>query len=94
MLKLKWNYKLAIVLNAISFILIISEILIGATILGNVIFLGLVIILSFISMLLLAYDIVKKTNSTNIILVTIGFIFISYAIWMFSSGRVPAGYGP
>ena len=94
MLKLKWNYKLAIVLNIISLILIIKEVLMGETILGNVIFLGLVIIFSSITILLLAYDIVKKTNSINILLVTISLIFVSYAIWMFYSGRVPAGYGP
>lgn len=94
MLKLKWNYKLAIVLNTISLILIIKEALMGETILGNVIFLGLVIIFSFITMLILTYDITKKTNNINVILVLISLIFMSYAIWMFYSGRVPAGYGP
>ena len=94
MLKLKWNYKLSIILNVISMALIIGEVLIGETILGNLIFLGSVIILSTLTISFLTYDIIKKTNSINIILVIIALIFISYSIWMFYLGNVPAGYGP
>ena len=94
MLKLKWNYKLAIVLNTISLILIIKEVTIGETIFANVIFLGSVIILSFITLSLLAYDITKKPNNINILSGIIGLIFMSYAIWMFYVGKVPMGYGP
>ena len=94
MKKIKWNIYVALILNGISIMFIVSEMFMGNTILGNAILLGMALILSFSGALFVVVGSIKQPNKFNILSLLFSTAIIAYVLIMEFTGSIPAGYGP